>query len=364
MTDTTTMTGRERVLAALERRDHDRVPRHDTFWPETIRRWEDEGLEGGHQELMRQLGSDFCGLCFAWPAPFPGRDEVIEEDEETKVTINAFGTTERNWKHRAGTPEHLGFTCVDREVWFNDYKQRMLEHPCHINIDYACDQYEKGRAQGKFCHLAGVETFETTRRMMGDEVTMMALVEDPEWVADVSRTVTDVLIRDYQQALDRGIEPDCLWTFGDMAFNHATMCSPAMYRELIWPDHKRLADFAHDQGMKFIYHTDGDVNGVMGLYLDAGFDALHPLESKANMDIRKLAPEYGDRLTFYGNIDVMVMSTNDHEKIEHEIKTKFAAGKANHGYIYHSDHSVPPAVSWDTYRFIIDCVEKYGWYDH
>jgi uroporphyrinogen-III decarboxylase len=114
--------------------------------------------------------------------------------------------------------------------------------------------------------------------------------------------------------------------------------------------------------MKFIYHTDGEVRGVLDLYVAAGFDCFQPIEAKANMDIRQLCPKYGDRLAMFGNIDVMIMGTNDRDRIEEEIRSKFAAGMATKGYAYHSDHSVPPMVSWATYQFIIECVKKYGTY--
>ena len=197
---------------------------------------------------------------------------------------------------------------------------------------------------------------------MGDEITLMAMVEEPEWLVDVAETFTDVTLQNYDAVLSTGIRPDGLWIYGDMAFKTSTMCSPAMYRELFWPQHKRLADWAHARGMKVIFHTDGNVNGVIGLYLEAGFDCLQPLETKAGMDVRSLAPRYGDRLSFFGNIDVMRMISNDHELIEQEIISKFAAGKAAKGYAYHSDHSVPPQVSWETYQFIMDCVKRYGGY--
>jgi uroporphyrinogen decarboxylase len=197
---------------------------------------------------------------------------------------------------------------------------------------------------------------------MGDEITLMAMADDPEWIQDVSRTFTDVLLRNMDAHMATGIQPDGLWVYGDMAFKTATMCSPAMYRELIWPDHKRMVDWAHAHRMKFIYHTDGDVNGVLDLYLAAGFDCIQPMESKASMDVRRLAPKYGDRLSFFGNIDVMKMMTNDRALIEEEVRTKLAAGKAKKGYIYHSDHSVPPQVSWDTYQFIISLLDQYGNY--
>jgi uroporphyrinogen decarboxylase len=115
--------------------------------------------------------------------------------------------------------------------------------------------------------------------------------------------------------------------------------------------------------MKVIFHTDGDVNSVLDLYVAAGFDMLQPLEAKANMDVRKLAPKFGDRLAFFGNIDMAVAGTNDREKIEHEVRTKLAAGMAAKAYAYHSDHSVPPTVSWETYQFIRELLDKYGCYD-
>jgi uroporphyrinogen decarboxylase len=187
-------------------------------------------------------------------------------------------------------------------------------------------------------------------------------VEDPDWVIDVSRTFTNVLLRNFDAIMATGMEPDGLWIYGDMAFKTATLCSPAMYKELIWPDHKRLADWAHCHNMKFIYHTDGDVNGVMDLYCDAGFDCVQPLEVKASMDVRQLIPKYHRQLAFFGNIDVMVMATNDLQKIEAEIASKFAVGKEYRNYIYHSDHSVPPSVSWETYKAIIAMVKEHGEY--
>jgi len=35
---------------------------------------------------------------------------------------------------------------------------------------------------------------------------------------------------------------------------------------------------------------------------------------------------------------------------------------ATKGYVYHSDHSVPPQVSWATYQWIMELLEKYGRY--
>lgn len=358
----TSLTSRERVNRMMAHQDHDRIPRHDCFWNETIQRWQSEGMKGNYGEALDFLQSDFDNLCWCWPKAFPGEDVIISETEETKVVRDGQGKLLRSWKGKSGTPEHLGFECDSREVWEKKYKPSLLANAIQVDLDLAAANYARGRARDKWIFLTGVETFEETRSLMGDEITLMGMVEDPDWIRDVSVTFTDVLLRNFEAVLAKGIQPDGLWIYGDMAYNHSTICAPSMYRELIWPEHKRIADWAHAHGMKLIYHTDGDINGVMDLYVEAGFDCLQPLECKANVDIRKLCPKYGDNLSFLGNIDVMLMATNDLDRIEADIVSKFAAGKATKGYAYHSDHSVPPQVSWKTYQEIIRMVDRYGNY--
>ncbi len=358
-----TLTGRQRVQRMFARQDHDRVPRHDTFWGETIERWQGEGLNGDARHVLEMLGSDFHQIAWCWPAPLAGRDQVIEVDAQTRIVRDGHGKLVRYWRDRSGTPEHLGFDCDSREKWQRIYKPALLDSGLQINPPAARRAERLGREKGKWCYMACVEPFEQTRAMMGDELTAIAMAEDPEWVADVAEAFTSEVMRNLDAVIAEGAWPDGLWCYGDMAYNHATFCSPKMYRELIWPQHRRLVQWAHAHDMKFIYHTDGNINAVIDLYLEAGFDCLQPLEAKADVDVRKLAPRYGDRLALFGNIDVMVMGSNDLEALEAEIAGKFQAGMATRGYAYHSDHSVPPTVSWATYQRLIELVDAYGRYD-
>jgi hypothetical protein len=56
------MTGCQRVSRMFERRDHDRVPRHDSYWSETLERWKSEGMCGYVETVLDRLGTDFHGL--------------------------------------------------------------------------------------------------------------------------------------------------------------------------------------------------------------------------------------------------------------------------------------------------------------
>lgn len=362
-TTTTTLTSQQRVNRAMNHEDHDRVPRFDTYWPETIKRWQSEGLRGDHQKALEMLGHDMCAVGGSWPRAFPGRHEqVSEDDEQTSTYIDEWGSVVRYWKAQSGTPEHISFGCETKEIWEKTYKPIYKNYELIINTKQVLENDAQQRKQGKWIFLTGLESIEALRKLLGDVTSMMAMAEDPEWIIDISRTYTDALIRGLDQHMELGIKPDGLWVYGDMAYNHSTMCSPQMYKELIWPDHKRIADWAHSHDMKFIFHTDGDVNGVLDLYHEAGFDALQPLEAKANMDIRRIGPTHGKTFTWFGNIDAMVLGTNDKALVEAEVRSKLEAGMANCGYIYHSDHSVPPGVSLETYRFVIELLNQYGNY--
>ena len=60
-----------------------------------------------------------------------------------------------------------------------------------------------------------------------------------------------------------------------------------------------------------------------------------------------------------GGIDVMILETNDRTKIDWEMRTKLQLARGRK-YIYHSDHSIPPSMSLDSYRFAMDFVSRYG----
>ena len=135
------------------------------------------------------------------------------------------------------------------------------------------------------------------------------------------------------------------------------------FREFLVPYHKRMFDRFHEYDMPVIYHSDGDIRILLDDLIDAGVDAINPLEAKAGMDVRELAPRYGDRLAFVGNIDVRAMLTNDPDVVREEIRSKLAAVMPHNGFIYHSDHSVPPGVSLDTYRLLLDEVRRIGVYE-
>jgi len=76
-----------------------------------------------------------------------------------------------------------------------------------------------------------------------------------------------------------------------------------------------------------------------------------------------LAKRFGDRIAFYGNIDVRALIANDREWIDRELTTKIPAvldHPSGGGYILHTDHSEPPEVDYETMRYFLDRGREVG----
>ncbi len=133
---TTPLTSVQRVIRMLERRDHDRIPRMDGYWPETITYWQSQGLHGNDDTVLDLLRRDFLSIGGQiWPVAFPGREEILEEDDKTKLVKDAMGKIQRIWKNKSGTPEHVSFDCDSQSKWETIYKPAMLNAGTGINLD-------------------------------------------------------------------------------------------------------------------------------------------------------------------------------------------------------------------------------------
>jgi len=106
-----------------------------------------------------------------------------------------------------------------------------------------------------------------------------------------------------------------------------------------------------DRGARtFDQDSDGDMNGVIDAFLDAGVNVMHPLEPAANMDIVALRDKYGTRLAFIGGIDKHVLRRGRDaivEELEYRIPPMVESG----GCILSLDHRIPNGTPLEAYRF-------------
>lgn len=357
------MDSHERVNRTLKHKEADRIPRADSYWPEVVPQWHKEGLSKD-ANVSDLFDFDIVGAGWNNSQAKPGFTETIEENEQSITRKDGNGAILRYWKGKSGTPEHIGFTVNSRETW-GVLKRDLLAAPISQRVDAngALQRMKYARQNRRWFCWAGVECFEIAKDVLGHEQLCVAMAEDPEWAKDVFDTETAVAIEALNHLERSGLVFDGAWIYGDIAFNHAPFCSPQMYRDLVMPAHQRQVGWFKDRGLPVIYHTDGNFHPLIPPMLEIGIDCFQPLEAKAGMDVRDLKRRFGNNASFMGNIDATVLLTNDREMIEAEVASKIPMAKIGGGYIYHSDHSIPPGVTWQTYQFLMSLVEKHGRYE-
>ena len=329
----------------------------DHYWGETIRDyWSGQGFPAD-TDPGDYFGYDLAFSSWGLDAmPFRGVDETVEESDEWVLRRNGGGAVLRYWKHKSGTPEHVDFDCVTPERWEAIYKPPLLKlDPERINVEVAREGLERARAKEKFSVYGGVFVFEWLRYILGDLVMMESLALEPEWIHDFCRTYTDFTIRHLNYLFDEAGQPDGAFIYEDLGYNKGLFCSPEMYRELIQPYHRELFDYFHGRGMPVTLHSCGNVTAAVPGFIEAGIDCLQPMEAKSGMDVVSLARQYGDRVSFMGNIDVRALESSNRAEIESEIVGKMDALKSlGAAYFFHTDHSVSPRVSFDAYQFALE----------
>jgi len=352
------MTSCERVLRVLRHQEADRIPISDSPWTTTTARWHREGLPesvGPDVYFNYEFSGQIADTSFQLPS------HVVEETDDYVVEKNSNGATRKNWKSATSTPECIGFTITTRDCW-EEHKHRLTYNRSRVDWDGGLKANHSDVMAGKFVTYSSPFGYDWAQGVIGSETLLATMALEPDWNKELLRTHAELVINSAEEMMSRGFHFDGAFLFDDNGYRNATLFSPRMYDDLIWPVHKRVCDFFNARKIPVILHTCGNVNALIPGYIAAGFACIQPLEVKAGMDLIRLKKEYGDRLSFMGGIDVRKMALEDPAAIEEEIRTKITAAKIGGGYIYHSDHSVPDNVSFEQYKRVMALVARYGSY--
>ncbi len=88
----------------------------------------------------------------------------------------------------------------------------------------------------------------------------------------------------------------------DLASQTSLFCSPDTYRELYLPHAKKVNDWVHAHTKwKTLKHCCGGCEPLIDGFIAAGYDVLNPVQTSARgMDPQHLVDAFGDRIVFWG----------------------------------------------------------------
>jgi uroporphyrinogen decarboxylase len=187
---------------------------------------------------------------------------------------------------------------------------------------------------------------------MGTENLSYAWYDYPEMMHEMMEFYADLIIEVSKPVLEQ-VDVEYFTLNEDLSMKNGPLLSPDTFREFIFPHLKRLVEFMKSHGVRyFALDTDGNPTVLVPLFMDAGVDVLWPLERASDVhpvDIRK---QFGPSLRMWGGVDKRVLplgkaAINAHLR---ELIPLIEEG----GYIPTIDHTVPPDVSWDNFRYYMD----------
>nr|MDO8086302.1 uroporphyrinogen decarboxylase family protein [Candidatus Sigynarchaeum springense] len=388
------MNQRERVLAALDLKEPDRVPTHailidannvdkilgkpemDDFQTmEQVKRQSEGDWIEEFNQLVESVQTTVFSRC-AEAAAKTGLDcmqvgvlpfKVTHELDDAGVPMisDVFG---RVWRilNNAGNinPYYIRGTTNTVEKW-NVQKERLEGPAAEKYAKFARRFFKSINSRNKNSifviatnDLAGV--FESTWQGMGIEFFSRQLHKDKEFIKKAFDAVADFVIAVDKGFMDAGCE--VFVESGDLAYKHRPIMSPKDYRDLLLPAYQKVTSAIHERGKKAVLHTDGYITPLLDFIIDAGFDGLHSLEPTAGVDLAEVKAKAGDKICLMGGIDIAhVLVDGTRQEVEGAVKAAIKAAGQGGGYIV-SPANMHPGVSVERLRWMVDATKKFGTY--
>ncbi|MBN1126717.1 MAG: hypothetical protein JXA82_17060 [Sedimentisphaerales bacterium] len=130
----------------------------------------------------------------------------------------------------------------------------------------------------------------------------------------------------------------------DFGTQRGLFISPAAYRDLYKPFHKKLNDFVHaNTHWKTFIHSCGSVVDLIPDFIEAGFDILNPIQCSATgMDPEKLKSKFGNKVTFWGGgVDTQqILPFGTPKQVYDQTRRRIEVFNKNGGFVFNTIHNI------------------------
>jgi len=214
--------------------------------------------------------------------------------------------------------------------------------------------------------ICGV-TYETCWYMRGLERWFMDMLEQPalcealidhtarfwvDWMEGFLGAVGDLL--------------DVVMIGDDLAGQNGPLFSPKFYRRVVRPRQQRVIDAVkrHTQA-KVWYHTCGDCSAYIPDLIDMGVDILNPVQISApGMDAALLKRKFGKNIVFWGGgIDSQhILPFATPAQVRAAVADNLSVFKPGGGYVFNNVHNIQAGVPPENIVALYEAAYEHGFY--
>ncbi len=377
------MTPRERVLAALNHQEPDRVPldigsgsstgivvegyeklkRHLGVSGETRILNKIFRVARLDESVMQRLGSDCRPLGLRPPLrwqPPPAEPGTFTDVWGVTWRQAQYGDGCYYWELARSPLAEASVEDLERYPW-----------PDPLDPGFTAGLAEEARALYEGTDYAivadgGFKSFwELGYLLRGLEQFLMDLVINPEFVSALMSRLLEINVAATGRFLDlAGPYIQVFRTADDLATQRGPLMSPQTYRALIKPAYQKYYDFIKSKTeAKIFYHSCGNVVDFIDDLVEVGMDIINPVQVSAMGDTAALKARFGDRVVFWGAIDTQhVLPRGSVEEVEAEVRRRIRDLGPGGGFVLAAVHNIQPDVPPQNVVAMAEAARKFGTY--
>lgn len=236
-----------------------------------------------------------------------------------------------------------------------DMGKLQLPDPQDDSLYDGAREYVRGKGDRAAFFVTRVGVF-PTMLSMGTETFSVALYEDRDFLEEILDRYVDWTVAVAERACSLGF--DVYVSTDDMAFKSAPYFSPSVFKEMMVPRYRRVAEKV---SLPWIVHSDGNIIPFVDDFVELGISGLHPNEKGAT-DIRATKRRYGDRLCLLGNVDLNLLGAGEPDAVDREVRGLISDVAPGGGYIVTSGNSLAGYLIPENVMALNRAVMRYGDY--
>ncbi|NOZ22279.1 MAG: hypothetical protein GXP25_14460 [Planctomycetes bacterium] len=181
----------------------------------------------------------------------------------------------------------------------------------------------------------------------------------PDLVGQHLERVTDMNLLNMEAEAQHRI--DMFNGGGDLANNDGPVYSPKVFRELMLPQVKRIAEKSHELDLCYFFRTDGWLWPIADmLFGESGVGGYGEIDAQAGMDVLEVKKKF-PRLVCWGGMDCgRLLTFGTPQEIADETKRVLDGCREVGGLIFGSSNAIHSAIPTENYLAMIEAARANG----
>ncbi len=347
------MTSRERVLAAFNHIEPDRVPRWCGASPEFLAKARRQLDLLDNESFFVRIGDDFRRVV----ARYTGPERPLSPGA---VYRTVFGIERAGLGY--GQPlSHPLAAATLRQVHDYPWPDPTWQDASQIRAD--------ALAWNRQYAILGVDWspfWHDAIDLLGMEALYFKMYDDPELVDALLQHLVDYYTAVSQRIFAAAADAiDVFFIGNDFGSQNGPLLSPSQFDRFLLPHLKRLIDLGHAHGLKVQLHCCGGFEPLIPAMITAGLDGLHAIQSCCRgMDLQLLKSRYGHKILFNGAIDSHhVLIKSDPHTVRENTREVLEAMKPGGGYVAGASHdTILEETPVENVVAMFDAIAEFGAY--